>query len=190
MEMDRYWLLTWTTYGSWLPGDRRGFVGRVRQEDGSRVVHNVLGTPIDRDVPTLQRAMRRSMKGTPIRLIQAQATVVLTQFQETAVYRGWRLLAAAVMANHLHLATGVVGDPEPDRILHSFKAYASRALNKQWRRPVNGTWWTAPGSKRTLPDERAVDRAVRYVRNQEYSLVVWVAEDVDGGDFGGEEPGP
>jgi hypothetical protein len=28
--MDRYWLLTRTTYGTWLPGDVRGFVSRVR----------------------------------------------------------------------------------------------------------------------------------------------------------------
>jgi REP element-mobilizing transposase RayT len=25
------WLLTWTTYGTWLPGDERGFVGYVRE---------------------------------------------------------------------------------------------------------------------------------------------------------------
>ncbi len=29
LTMDRYWFLTWTTYGPWLPGDRRGFVGPV-----------------------------------------------------------------------------------------------------------------------------------------------------------------
>jgi hypothetical protein len=23
--MDKYWLVTWVTYGSWLPGDPRGF---------------------------------------------------------------------------------------------------------------------------------------------------------------------
>ena len=27
----RYWLLTWTTYGTWLPGDDRGFVSPVRK---------------------------------------------------------------------------------------------------------------------------------------------------------------
>src|SRR5947209_816005 len=31
--MDRYWFLTWTTYGTWLPGDARGFVGRVWSAD-------------------------------------------------------------------------------------------------------------------------------------------------------------
>ena len=24
--IDRIWFLTWTTYGTWLPGDERGFV--------------------------------------------------------------------------------------------------------------------------------------------------------------------
>jgi len=31
MEADS-WLLTWTTYGTWLPGDERGFVGNVVEE--------------------------------------------------------------------------------------------------------------------------------------------------------------
>jgi hypothetical protein len=28
--MDRYWLLTSTTYDTWLPGDERGSVTRVK----------------------------------------------------------------------------------------------------------------------------------------------------------------
>jgi len=36
MESDS-WLLTWTTYGTWLPGDERGFVGSVAE--------SVLGNP-------------------------------------------------------------------------------------------------------------------------------------------------
>ena len=171
--MDRYWLLTWTTYGTWLPGDRRGFVSPVRQDDGTHVIHNVPGTPVDSEMPDLEQAMRQSMKGRPIRLTQEQATVVLDQFHETVAYRGWQLLAAAVMANHVHLVVGVPGDPEPERMLHSFKSYASRALNKRWQRPRNGTWWTSSGSKRKLPDERAVIGAVRYVLDQEYPLAVW-----------------
>jgi hypothetical protein len=50
--MDRYWFLTWTTYGTWLPGDARGFVGRVWNEDlGPRVKHNEPGTPYDANLP-------------------------------------------------------------------------------------------------------------------------------------------
>ena len=28
------WFLTWTTYGTWLPGDARGFVGHFRERSG------------------------------------------------------------------------------------------------------------------------------------------------------------
>ncbi len=49
--MDRYWLLTWTCYGHWLPGDSRGFVGNVLNDLGERVVHNLPGTPYAADVP-------------------------------------------------------------------------------------------------------------------------------------------
>ena len=30
IPIDRNWFLTWTTYGTWLPGDPRGFVGSLR----------------------------------------------------------------------------------------------------------------------------------------------------------------
>ena len=47
--MDRYWLLTWTTYGTWLPGDQRGFVSNVPNGSGPEVRHNIPGTPYDAD---------------------------------------------------------------------------------------------------------------------------------------------
>jgi REP element-mobilizing transposase RayT len=175
--MDRHWFLTWTTYGNWLPGDRRGFVGKLRDENGLPYIHNLPGTPCDADIPPLERAMRAAMKGPPIRLIQDQAEAVMPQLQETAAYRAWLLLAAAIMANHVHLVVGVPGDPAPEKLLHDFKSYASRTLNRLWSRPVNGTWWTESGSKRKLRDGSAVLAAVQYVRDQEYPLVIWVNEE-------------
>jgi hypothetical protein len=38
--MDRYWFLTSTTYGNWLPGDPRGFVSGVIDEREGKVIHN------------------------------------------------------------------------------------------------------------------------------------------------------
>src|SRR4051812_43167191 len=105
--MDRYWLLTWGTYGTRLPGDERGFVSTVREGAGPRVRHNVPGTPIDADVPGLREAARSQMRGGPIYLVVEQANDLLAQFQETAAHRNWQLLAVAVMANHAHLVTGV-----------------------------------------------------------------------------------
>jgi REP element-mobilizing transposase RayT len=175
--MDRYWLLTWTTYGSWLPGDPRGFVSNVADETGQGVRHNTRGEPCDADLPALHDWMETQLKGPVVLLNRDQAIALLAQFQETARHRGWLLRAAAVMRNHAHLLVGVSGDPEPDTLLRDFKSYASRALNRRWGRPASGTWWTESGSKRKKAGEEAVRDAVGYVRDQPYALVVWVAEE-------------
>ena len=39
MEADS-WLSTWTTYGTWLPGDERGFVGNVVEEPANDAIHS------------------------------------------------------------------------------------------------------------------------------------------------------
>ena len=78
------------------------------------------------------------------------------------------------MANHMHIVCGVPGDPDPTKVLGDYKGYGSRILNRRWGKPPPGTWWTFDGSKRKLPDERAVRDGVIYVREQPYALAVWV----------------
>jgi len=167
--MDRYWLLTWTTYGSWLPGDRRGFVSNVPSKSGPSVRHNSPDTPPDADIPWMRTHALGLLESEIVRLTREQAESVCDQFEETAKFRGWELLAGAVMANHIHLVVGVQGDPEPDSLLKDFKSYASRRLNRLFGRRER--WWTEGGSKRKLPDETAVHAAVEYVKNQEFPLV-------------------
>src|SRR4051794_8559842 len=121
--MDRCWLLTSTTYGTWLPGDERGFVSPVGDGPGPEGLPNTPGTPVDADMPGLARSAREHLKGPPVYLTRDHAEVLLAQLQETARYRGWLLLAVAIMANHFHLVVGVAGDPEPDKLLGDFKSY-------------------------------------------------------------------
>jgi REP element-mobilizing transposase RayT len=177
--MDRYWLLTSTTYGSWLPGDPRGFVSDRRDSDWRKTLHNAPGTPLDADEPLLHGHVEFMLKGPPVRLTHEQAQTLLEQFQETAAYRRWLLLAAAIMANHFHVVVGVEGDPDPGRILGDFKSYGSRTLSRGWGRPRSDTWWTESGSKRKLETEANVLAAVRYVEEQEFPLVIWVNQDED-----------
>ena len=179
--MDRFWLLTWTTYGTWLPGDGRGFVSDLRDAEHERYRRNEPGTECVADLPALRGFAQATLQCDPIFLTASQANVLLAQFHETARFRGWMLLAAAVMANHVHLVVAVPGDPEPEKLLQSFKAYGSRALNQKFGRPVSDTWWTASGSTRKLPNENAVRGAVEYVRRQQRPLVVWVYEEASGG---------
>ena len=127
------------------------------------------------------------MVGEAIRLNVDQARVLLKQFHETVRYRGWWLWAAAIMADHFHAVVGVRGDPEPSKIRADLKTYGSRRLNKLWGKPVNGTWWTARGSNRKLPNEAAVLSAICYTVEQEFPLIVWTCPvpelDLPGGEL-------
>lgn len=140
---DRAWLLTWTCYGTWLPGDARGFVGFYPTEAGTRRINNLPGTEPDRDVPWLRKYSESVQKEPPVCLTADQAAELVGQFRETAAFRGWVLPAVAVMSNHVHLVVLVSGDPEPERLLHSFKSYGSRRLNRRFGKRE---WWTSSGS--------------------------------------------
>ena len=128
------------------------------------------------------------MAGDPVRLTRAQAEVVRRQFEETARYRGWQLLAGAIMANHVHLVVGVPGDPDPSALLRDFKSYASRALNLRDRVSVKPRWWTEQGSKRKIADWDTLETVLRYVREQAYALEVWDAVNGDDAASGGRQP--
>jgi REP element-mobilizing transposase RayT len=165
--IDRHYLITWTCYGQWLPGDRRGFVGNFRLDDGTRISLNEHDTPYAPGQPDLENWTRLRMKGEPVALDRPEASAMIEQFQETARIRNWLLEAASVMFNHAHLVVGVPGDPEPDRVRETFKSWATRAVKRLRPVPPNGTFWTAKGSNPKLPDAAAVRAAVVYVARKQ-----------------------
>jgi REP element-mobilizing transposase RayT len=174
--MARWWLLTWTTYGTWLPGDPRGSVASVRTKPGPRREHDQPGTPFEPEMPGLHAASERRMKGPPVLLSAEQAEVLLAQFRQTAEYRQWVLLGVAIMANHVHLVVGLPEQTAAETAVRDLKAYGSRALSTQWGRPESGTWWAAGGgSRRWLRSDSAVRGAIEYLRKQPHALVLWLA---------------
>jgi REP element-mobilizing transposase RayT len=132
-------------------------------------------------MPELQEYARIELKGPPIVLTAEQAEAMFLQFYETATIRNWKLLAVGIMAKHVHIVVGVMGDPDPNKVLGDFKSYASRRLSRKWGKPKSETWWTERGSTRKLRDEAALLAAIEYVRNQENPLLIWIA---------GEDPPP
>jgi REP element-mobilizing transposase RayT len=176
----RAWLLTNTTYGTWLPGSPRGSVTSVfdhRLSDAVSYVrfeHDLPGEPYEGALPGLERTAGEHMTGSPIFFTVGHAERVLDQFRETATHRGWDLVAVSIMDNHFHLVVLVLGDPAPRKVLADLKSYGSRKLNGHFGKPPSDTWWTTNGSKRKLKDERAVEDAVNYVLyKQPNPLVVW-----------------
>lgn len=175
-----HWLLTSTTYGTWLPGDARGSVASVRDHrlgdarTGVRIEHDQVGEAWEPPLPALSESSRGLMKGEPVWLTRHHAQALLSQFRESATHRGWSLLAASIMSNHFHLLVRTAVDTKPEKLLQTFKSYGSRALSNQFGKPASGTWWTKSGSKRKLPNEGAVLAAINYVVNRQHRpLMTW-----------------
>lgn len=73
------------------------------------------------------------MRGTAVRINAEHAQALLLQFQETARYRDWQLLAVAIMTNHIHLVVEADGAVDPIKILGDFKAYGAEHSTKNGR---------------------------------------------------------
>jgi hypothetical protein len=156
--------ITWTCYGSWLPGDGRGHVSNILlPEGGFRPKHNVPGTRFSpRDEFTYNKA-RALQKGETVSLTPKQAEVVAASLCRAAESRSWRILRAAVISNHVHV---VVMDcrndgPVVQRIL---KGCAQADLNDHVGQ--NRRWWTKGGSDRYKNDWPAIEAALLYVADQ------------------------
>ena len=167
------YLLTWTTYGTWLPGDRRGWVD---QETGGPEV------PIQRPNTALHTDMHRRLKGLPVVLSNVQRRMVDETIREVCCHRCLKCHAVNCRSNHVHVVVTAV-DRIPERVLSDLKAWCSRRLNKESHGDQRRRWWTRHGSTRYLNSERSVFAAVDYVLNQQVTRSLMLA--ASGGCFVG-----
>ncbi len=166
-----YWLITWRTYGTWLPGEA-GFVSEFRDRGGRKVLLNTPGEPTADANPKLAAYSARIMDEEAVHLTPALAKAVADQLRETARIRQWQLLALAVLTTHVHVVIGVPEDLNPERALADFKAWCTRRLNQQVGPRKH--WWVQSGSIRKKATPTRIRGAVEYVRDQEHPLVVWL----------------
>ncbi len=98
--------------------------------------------------------------------------VVLAAIQEVCSHKGWLLVAAHVRSNHVHAVVDT--DQSAEHVMNAFKAYASRALNRNALDRPDRRRWARHGSTRPLWIEEAVTAAVHYVVcEQGEAMAVW-----------------
>ena len=157
--------ITWTTYGTWLPGDPRGYVSNTLRDDGTfEPKRNQRGTPFSRDDPRTLAAAKRLQQHATVRLNAAQALTTAQSMKKASEQRHWFIVRAAIMTNHVHTLTTDCPDDGP-AILRIFKGVASAELSNQTGHP--GRWWTRGGSVRYLHDQRAINAVALYIRKQQ-----------------------
>ncbi|MGB2985631.1 MAG: class I tRNA ligase family protein, partial [Phycisphaerae bacterium] len=175
-------LLTWTTYGSWLPGDERGFVSRVPQADGSHVIHNIPGEPYDANDSQVRGSAQEKMQGPSVLLDLDQARTLMRVIANVSERHGIEPLAVAILANHVHVLCQ--SEFSGEELLQLFKGNGSRVLNAQYRLGKSPRWWTKGGSTRWSKKPADLTAAINYVKNQEQALCVW-SFDVESGEVHG-----
>jgi len=144
------YLITFACYGCHMHGDESGSIDRR---------HNLYGGRVMAADPQRLSAERHLMDQPPYEMDRARRQTVLASLQERCRERGWKLLAAHVRTNHVHL----VVEARPERIMNDLKPLASRCLNDRGLDEPGRKRWARHGSTRWLWKRENVSAAIRYV---------------------------
>jgi REP element-mobilizing transposase RayT len=143
------YFLTWVTYGTWLPGDERGWVEYHR------------GWQLPDPVRELEAKARMTEDVCILNLQQRRA--VETQIAETCAHRGWTLHAVNCRSNHVHVVV-TAEDVPPKKIRSDLKAWATRTLKLPFDN-ARENWWAERGSIRYINRDDDLEAAILYVRD-------------------------
>jgi REP element-mobilizing transposase RayT len=143
------YFFTWTTYGTWLPGDERGWV------DGATHEMHFTGNP------ARQEQARARMVETPVTLTPEQRQLVEEVIRKHCRIRGWTLHAVNVRTQHVHVVASI--DRAPKIALAELKAWCTRRLKE--REPGRQHWWSEGGCKTPLEEEDDLEGVIVYVRD-------------------------
>jgi REP element-mobilizing transposase RayT len=121
--------LTWTTYGSWLPGDERGWTDRHGVQQAAN--------------PGLWQVNNRRLAGPVVFLDSRQRLLVEETIEQHCRFRGWTLHAVRCLRQHAHVVV-TAGQCRPDVILGRLKARAAVRLNSSSVRPPDTMHQGAP----------------------------------------------
>ncbi len=173
------YFLTWSTYGTWLPGDARGWIqcGHGWQ------------------FPDAVRKLEAEAKMTEdaCRFDGQQRDVVERQIAETCNVRRWELHAVNCRTNHVHIV--VTADQAPKIVRNQLKARCTRRLRELEAKrrlvedvprsrfgfvfavdastptrtashdSIRENWWAELGSQRFINDSERPEAAILYVRD-------------------------
>jgi len=140
------YMVTWTTYGSWLQGDKRGFV-----KDGKIFQGN----------ETIFKLCEKLQKGQTVKLKKQEKEIVRTAILNEAERIGQKLQALVTCTNHIHLVA-LPCDKSIERIIGMYKSVATRALRCSGR---TGRIWTKGFDKRFCFTQDDLAKKIAYIQN-------------------------
>lgn len=141
-------MITWTTYGTWLQGDKRGYV-----KDGK----------ILRKSDALLQSNLREMKYPAARFNAEHCAVVHHAFLNKAKEIRQQIYAVAVSSNHVHIVAEHINE-SIERVVSYYKNAARLALRDKG---FNGKIWTRGFDKRFCFNQEELKEKIQYIENHQ-----------------------
>ena len=142
------YMVTWTTYGTWLPGDKRGYVRQGKIMPGD---------------PKILKASQSLQKAATVTLDSEQKAIIRRAILQEAQKIGHTIEALAVCTNHIHLVAYPCEKPI-ESIVSRYKNVAMFALQKDG--PVRRIW-TRGFDKRFCFNEKSMKQRIEYVKRHD-----------------------
>lgn len=139
-------MITWPTYGTWLQGDRRGYV-----KDGMFMKKN----------EQLRQDNEYRLVKEPVRFGNDEKKIVETAIRMEAKKNQVGLAALAVCSNHVH-AVVLNSEVSIEEVVSRFKNAGRVALKDIG---IDGKVWAKKYDKRFCFDEASLQTRVAYVNN-------------------------
>ncbi len=138
------YMITWTTYGTWLQGDKRGYV-----KNGTILPAN----------DKLKSANQNQQKFQTVELNSSQKHIVRKAILQEAQKINQKIPAIAVCSNHVHIVAKVSSE-SIEQIVHRYKRLSTFVLRKAG---LDGKVWSTGFDKRFCFTDKDIERKVKYV---------------------------
>jgi len=138
------YMVTWTTYGSWLQGDRKGWVK---------------GGEVCGGCEELKKVNKIKMGQKKVALSRKAQEVVREAILEEAERTGQNIFAISVQATHVHIVAETI-EELIETVVARYKATARKALLAEG---YTGRIWTRGYDKRYCYDGSELEARMEYV---------------------------
>jgi len=140
------YFITWTCYGTWLPGDPRGW------HEWHNGWHDLN--------PKLEAYAKSIMTEDSIDLKDQQRQRVESTIDKHCSIRQWHLWARNCRTNHVHVVV-TAHDYDGETVREQLKAWCTRHLKSEFDKKREN-WWTEGGYIKIIDNEDDLAAAIQY----------------------------
>lgn len=138
------YMLTWTTYGTWLQGDERGYV-----KNGQILEQNEV----------LEEVNKSNLKKQPVKLNAKQKEIVKEAIIQEAKRLNQKVFALVVFSNHIHLLV----EKNPESIETTAALYKTAARKALYESGLERRIWSKGFDKRYCFNQQELSRRIEYI---------------------------